>query len=1070
MYEADLATGCDYQNAALVQLREWWDALPESAVPVDCRKLGWLALHCHEISWTHQEQWMRVPLRFWRQLYGTLEANAVLLYSIRYGAAPRLRVVGLVPLMHRPDRNPPTAEILLKAEYWTRPGDLQCPAISTAPALIAPNLETAFSSERIRAQYMQEILLNVTREVGLCSRAQSLMVELARIGERTPAAIQSAEVILRRICCLQSELQSPEGQLNQAKMRFYVKLAIVGMPYHLDATVHNPTLELAQTALWLWTTALLNILCPSENHVLAAISEFELPIKISRLDRLDAALQSSILRSLTPVALPAFVFAPSGPASNLVRQGYVARSSTSIIAAAALAEQDMVSRAGVREMIKLAQISAGAEPQNQWRPATPTSTGVSVDPQIPICFFCVLIVPRNAVPSRADLLRQLFWFWEHDMLLPRPAETCNLSVFYGVRPPPKNGVQNPIQNGSCQNQNGSYQIQNGSYQNQTRQLFFGVQELMFANFAAMAEFAVQWAGRSKLTISTDNIERQIVPEWARIVAHLSPLLFAPSYCKMPVGLPISQLILNTEPQAGADADTDAAAIDEDKVAQLVEQRQCAAPQHVLVPTDFGDNITNRAFVWPEFGGWLASRIGSDITRIRNVVERDYNNKPLRYIKHALCEGMDEVFHDVMQQLGTPLFVALTTQASATRSKASAAERKNRRSQLRASCDPLPADRSLAFLPQYKILQARVSSSRDTLCAFFIELVAPSPILKSTATDIRAGSKGALKLNIGAQYTCGWIDFGGAGRGTNLLSLIMHVKPHMDERAAYQYLADWADQHGADPVPLADITSAKPAASADEFRRKLAEAKREVAQFWARSLPLSDPAAEWGRRYLLERRALVSMPRALLEDNPSIRFSAQEPCSEPPNSKKPALIFFTTQRSAVQRIYLSAPPDDANVDQSPPTKATDMKVAKMSRGCIRLNADQRDVVCLRESSNQQYMFIAEGPETGLSVALAMPDHSVYVALGVNNIEFFGSSFQSIDQTSTAVWCRENDASPPATSSRILAGLRSRFPRVIEWFPPEQYNDFNDIHQKHPGSEGSRIIAESFALLDARKRRI
>lgn len=1053
MYEADLSTAAgdhNYQNAALVQLRHWWDALPESDVPVDCRKLGWLALHCHEISWTHGEQWMRVPLRFWRQLYGSLEANAVLLYSICYGAAPRLRVLGLVPLMHRPDRNPLTSELLLKNEYWTRPADLQCPTLSTAPALIAPNLETAFSSERVRMQYMQEILLNVTREINMCSRAKSLMVELARIGERTPAAIQSAEVILRRIFCLQSELQSPEGQLTQAKMRFYVKLAIVGMPYHLDATVHNPTLELAQTALWLWTTALLNILCPSENHVLAAIAEFELPINITKLDRLDAALQLSIIKPFAPAALPAFVFAPSGSASGLVRQGYAARSSVSVVAAAALGEQDMVSRAGDREMIQLTQVSAGAEPQNQWRPASPKSTGVSVDPDIPICFFCVLTVLRNAVPSRAELLLKLFWFWEHDMLLPQPAETASLSVFYGVRPPPKNGVQN-------QNQN------------QTRQLFFGVQELMFANFAAMAEFAAQWTGRSRLVLETDNIERRIVPEWARIVAHLSPLLFAPSYCGTPVGLPIAQLILNTQPQT---THTNAAAIDEDKVAQLVERRQCAAPQHALVPTDDCDK--NKAFVWPEFGEWLASRICSDITRIRNTIESDYNNKPLRYIRHALTEGMDEVFNDVMQQLGTPLFVALTTQASATRSKV------NRRSQLRISCDPLPGDRSLAFLPQYKILQARVASSRDTLCAFFIELVAPSPIQKSTATDIRAGSKGALKLNIGAQYTCGWIDFGGAGRGTNLLTLIMHVKPHMDERAAYQYLADWADQHGADPAPLVDAP-AKLAASADEFRRKLAEAKREVAQFWARSLPLSDPAAHWGRRYLLERRALLEMPRALLQDNPSIRYSPQEPCSEPPNTKKPALIFFTTQRSAVQRIYLSAPPDLSAADDAPststtdntdpPTKATDMKVAKMSKGCIRFEADKRDVVCLRESlSNRQYLFIAEGPETGLSVALAMPDHSVYVSLGVNNIEFFGSSFNSIDQTTTAVWCRENDASPPAMSSRILTGLKSRFARVIEWFPPPQYNDFNDIHQKHPGTEGSRIIAESFALLDARKRRI
>ena len=113
------------------------------------------------------------------------------------------------------------------------------------------------------------------------------------------------------------------------------------------------------------------------------------------------------------------------------------------------------------------------------------------------------------------------------------------------------------------------------------------------------------------------------------------------------------------------------------------------------------------------------------------------------------------------------------------------------------------------------------------------------------------------------------------------------------------------------------------------------------------------------------------------------------------------------------------------------------------------------------------------ETALSVACAIEGAGVYAALGVQNIEMF-SIGEGLGTTNAiaVVWCSEND--PPAAdrqsqmaadqrTRRILTALRQRYRHVVQWFPPQPYKDFNDIHQQLPGRTGTQLIRKSYQQL-------
>ena len=76
-------------------------------------------------------------------------------------------------------------------------------------------------------------------------------------------------------------------------------------------------------------------------------------------------------------------------------------------------------------------------------------------------------------------------------------------------------------------------------------------------------------------------------------------------------------------------------------------------------------------------------------------------------------------------------------------------------------------------------------------------------------------------------------------------------------------------------------------------------------------------------------------------------------------------------TGVQRIYL---------DENTANKNTFMKTAKLSKGQIQSCAG-----VIQKGDKQGFLYIAEGPETGASIAMANPNATVLVSFGLSNIQ-------------------------------------------------------------------------------------
>ena len=205
------------------------------------------------------------------------------------------------------------------------------------------------------------------------------------------------------------------------------------------------------------------------------------------------------------------------------------------------------------------------------------------------------------------------------------------------------------------------------------------------------------------------------------------------------------------------------------------------------------------------------------------------------------------------------------------------------------------------------------------------------------------------------------------------------------------------------------------------------------------------------RYLRETRGLSDAPRALIEENASL-FARKRSGFQLDSGDVVAaaqLGCATATRAAMQLIYL----DIASARKLAASGAA----VKLTQGRLALGAGRYDAVPIVPAPagvRVPRVFVTEGPETALSVASAYPETPVYAALGVGFIRGFGG----VDAAEVVI-CRENDANGAHIAreiARAKQALATRFARVREVWPPAGYNDFNDVHQQHPGGAGTAII--------------
>lgn len=428
------------------------------------------------------------------------------------------------------------------------------------------------------------------------------------------------------------------------------------------------------------------------------------------------------------------------------------------------------------------------------------------------------------------------------------------------------------------------------------------------------------------------------------------------------------------------------------------------------------------FVWTALPEWIGGRVAADARRSHGNV---LLSKPVQAA--------------IMREMGTALLARLHALAAY------------------ACARPASGDADEVFHGRdYCRLEEWVCARRDRLTAFFRELVAPVPVRADGATKLRAG--GHLSFTVEGQFFLCWKDFKlsrGGGHGRGLGSLIVHYLEGTTPGAALQWLDAWAGARAAHELETNDVEPAAPAAptaaDADVPADALVAARALVARHMGKMTHATADTVAW--RYLRETRGLADAPAALLEENAAIcarnRLTLKTGADDGTvhTSVCAALGFVSAAQTAIQLIYL---------DPVSARKITH-DLAKKTHGKLGMGGGRFDAVPIRAAPAHRVarVFLAEGPETALSVALAFPGEPVYAALGVTFMRGFGG----VDADEVVI-CRENDADAKhhiaAEIRRARAVLGTRFARVREVWPPAGYGDFNDVHQRSPGAAGSAVI--------------
>jgi hypothetical protein len=335
-------------------------------------------------------------------------------------------------------------------------------------------------------------------------------------------------------------------------------------------------------------------------------------------------------------------------------------------------------------------------------------------------------------------------------------------------------------------------------------------------------------------------------------------------------------------------------------------------------------------------------------------------------------------------------------------------------------------------------EATILNSIPLLVAFLASLEPPGKVVnESNARTQRIRLNGHTLFYPISQF---WQDFRPAenNKGTGLLSLTRRLRG-CDATSAADYIAAFLTA----PVVVAPLPQSQRPAHNPQSLLSIATRLRLGGS---------------GSLYLRGQRGLSDADTGLLEENSSILEVADLWYHSNVTNKAKrtnALLLVGPGGRYLQRVYITA---DGK-------KQTDAKPAKPSLGDIIIDG-YTDGVILRLGTDGM-CFVAEGPETALSVALAMPQSSVVCTLGIT----FIPSLRVPSGTNRVIVCRENDEAKKQVGTEVLlqkfrAKLRCAYAEV---WPASTVKDFNDYHQRNPGSAGTREIYEAINLQLTRMKR-
>jgi hypothetical protein len=318
---------------------------------------------------------------------------------------------------------------------------------------------------------------------------------------------------------------------------------------------------------------------------------------------------------------------------------------------------------------------------------------------------------------------------------------------------------------------------------------------------------------------------------------------------------------------------------------------------------------------------------------------------------------------------------------------------------------------------------------------------------SSVADARTG-KYSLKVNLSGAMRGMWTDFaapkGTRERAGNILQLIAAVKFGHDLGAACKWAKSWLGIDNLDPSRLAtEKAKARRAAKANlaEAAEKAEKNRRRALQLYLSAEPLPGTLAE---TYLCSRG--IDLRRAGLAAPGSLKFQAACFCAET-QSKLPAMIAAVVnlegRHIATHRTYLAA---DGH------GKATLLEakkaLGKYQGGFIPLWKGSSDKP-LGELKPGTPIYVSEGIEDGLSVALARPSLRVIAAISLSNLGGL-----ELPQSCPIHILGQRDEKMQAIDAfaASVARLQEKGHQVFLIYPPAGVKDYNELLQRDGAAAG------------------
>ena len=341
------------------------------------------------------------------------------------------------------------------------------------------------------------------------------------------------------------------------------------------------------------------------------------------------------------------------------------------------------------------------------------------------------------------------------------------------------------------------------------------------------------------------------------------------------------------------------------------------------------------------------------------------------------------------------------------------------------------------------LQQRLAEQAKPLA---LQLLGPPNPKLSSSTNLRYGKKGSLSIPIAGKHIGTWHSFESGEKG-NLIQLIQHVTG-LSFKEALHYAGQYL---GISPETslLNNITSTKitPKEKSTELSQDDHKAIARAQKLEKESLPIQGTLAE---RYLREHRAIQCELPDTFRYHPKVAYYHINEETGKIKKKEffPALICVakdqTQQTQAVQVIYLD--PKTAN--------KAHLDIPKRTYGRVSLGS------AVTINPGQSNVLIAEGPETGLSLAQAYPDATVMVALSASNF----NNVKLLPEQKTLTICMDNDGHNPMSQNAVTTAAKTHTEQGCTVYlaqPNEIKQDFNDV-LKQQGTEAIKQQVDSAML--------